>query len=233
MTDTNTDVRRAIADVELLRRVLNQVEQKKTEHRSVGLFGATLNANILLQGGAFCIALVFVIIEVLSGRGISAFIMLGREAGEFPLWGIGLMACLVLAMIVSLYLVLWRAAQNSGEEFNTYIARNFRYARHLSYTSDLLMKFIAISLILLVGQPQWIAPLLLAFTGDYLLQGRLFTLPTRVGAVLGVFCMAAGFIQFVNDSSELLVPFVVFIVITGISLGRLLHLYRQQNGFGD
>ena len=114
MTDTNTDVRRAIADVELLRRVLNQVEQKKTEHRSVGLFGATLNANILLQGGAFCIALVFVIIEVLSGRGISAFIMLGREAGEFPLWGIGLMACLVLAMIVSLYLVLWRAAQNSG-----------------------------------------------------------------------------------------------------------------------
>ena len=48
MTDTNTDVRRAIADVELLRRVLNQVEQKKAEHRSVGLFGATLNANILL-----------------------------------------------------------------------------------------------------------------------------------------------------------------------------------------
>ena len=132
MTDSNTDVRRAIADVELLRRVLNQVEQKKAEHRRVGLFGATLNANILLQGGAFCIALVFVIIEVLSGRGISAFIMLGREAGEFPLWGIGLMACLVVAMIVSLYLVLWRAAQNSGEEFNTYIARNFRYARHLS-----------------------------------------------------------------------------------------------------
>ena len=159
--------------------------------------------------------------------------MLGREAGEFPLWGIGLMACLILAMIVSLYLVLWRAAQNSGEEFNTYIARNFRYARHLSYISDLLMKFIAVSLILLVGQPQWIAPLLLAFTGDYLLQGRLFTLPTRVGVVLGVRCLAARFIQFVNHSSELLVPFVVFIVITGISLGRLLYLYRQQNGFGD
>ena len=126
MTDSNTDVRRAIADVELLRRVLNQVEQTKAEHRSVGLFGATLNANILLQAGALCVALVFVIIEVLSGRGISAFILLGREAGEFPLLGIGLMACLVLAMIVSLYLVLWRAAQNSGEEFNTYIARNFR-----------------------------------------------------------------------------------------------------------
>ena len=132
MTDSDTDVRRAIADVELLRRVLNQVEQKKAEHRSLGLFGTTLNANILLQSGALCIALVFVIVEVLSGRGISAFIMLGREAGEFPLWGIGLMACLVVAMIVSLYLVLWRAAQNSGEEFNTYIARNFRYARHLS-----------------------------------------------------------------------------------------------------
>ena len=233
MTNSDTDVRRAIADVELLRRVLNQVEQKKGEQRSVGLFGATLNANILLQSGALCIALVFVLIEVLSGRSMSAFIMLGREAGEFPLWGIGLMACLVVAMIVSLYLVLWRAAQNSGEEFNTYIARNFRYARHLSYISDILMKFVALSLILMVGQPQWIAPLLLAFTGDYLLQGRLFTLPTRVGVVLGVLCMAVGFIQFFTDSSELLVPFVVFILITGISLGRLLYMYRQQNGFGD
>ena len=233
MTDSDTDVRRAIADVELLRRVLNQVEQKKAEHRSLGLFGTPLNANILLQSGALCIALVFVIIEVLSGRGISSFIMLGREAGEFPLWGIGLMACLVVAMIVSLYLVLWRAAQNSGEEFNTYIARNFRYARHLSYISDLLMKFVALSLILMVGQPQWIAPMLLAFTGDYLLQGRLFTLPIRVCVVLGVLCMAAGFIQFFSDSAELLVPFVVFILITGISLGRLLYMYRQQNGFGD
>ena len=35
MTDSNTDVRRAIADVELLRRVLNQVEQKKAEHLSL------------------------------------------------------------------------------------------------------------------------------------------------------------------------------------------------------
>ena len=95
------------------------------------------------------------------------------------------------------------------------------------------MKFVALSLILMVGQPQWIAPLLLAFTGDYLLQGRLFTLPIRAGVVLGVLCMAAGLIQFFSDSAELLVPFVVFILITGISLGRLLYMYRQQNGFGD
>ena len=35
-------------------------------------------------------------------------------------------------------------------------------------------------------------PLLLAFTGDYLIQGRLFTLPTQGAVLLGVTCIAAG-----------------------------------------
>ena len=52
MNDDPLDVRQAVADVALLRRVLHQIEQKRTDQESAGLFGTTLNANMLLQGGA-------------------------------------------------------------------------------------------------------------------------------------------------------------------------------------
>ena len=180
MKDDPLDVRQAIADVALLRRVLHQIEQKRTDQESAGLFGTTLNANMLLQGGALCVALALAIIEIFSNNASSLEPMiLGNESLDLRLAGIGIVALMLLGMITALYFVLWRAARHNGEEFGAYIARNFRYARHVSYLSDLLMKFFAVALVLLAGQSQWVAPLLMAFTGDYLLQGRLFTLPTK------------------------------------------------------
>ncbi len=42
MNQDEVDIRRAIADVELIRRVLDQVEAKKPATPTVGLFGVTL-----------------------------------------------------------------------------------------------------------------------------------------------------------------------------------------------
>ena len=166
MKDDPLDVRQAIADVALLRRVLHQIEQKRTDQESAGLFGTTLNANMLLQGGALCIALALAIVEIFSDNVISRAMILGNESLDLRLAGIGIVALMLLGMITALYFVLWRAARHNGEEFGAYIARNFRYARHVSYLSDLLMKFVAVALVLLAGQSQWVAPLLMAFTGD-------------------------------------------------------------------
>jgi hypothetical protein len=230
MKDDPPDVRQAIADVALLRRVLHQIEQKRTDQESVGLFGTTLNANMLLQGGALCVALTLAIIEISSDNVISRAMMLGNESLDLRHAGIGIVALMLLGMITALYFVLWRAARHNGEEFGAYIARNFRYARHVSYLSDLLMKFVAVALVLLAGQSQWVAPLLMAFTGDYLLQGRLFTLPTKVAVTLGVVCIGGALLQFLSRSDSLLIPLAVFSVISAFSVGRLVHLYKNQGG---
>ena len=230
MKDDPLDVRQAIADVALLRRVLHQIEQKRTDQESAGLFGTTLNANMLLQGGALCVALVLAIIEIFSDNAISRAMILGNESLDLRLAGIGIVALMLLGMITALYFVLWRAARHNGEEFGAYIARNFRYARHVSYLSDLLMKFVAVALVLLAGQSQWVAPLLMAFTGDYLLQGRLFTLPTKAAVALGVVCIGGALLQFLSHSDSLLIPLAVFSVISAFSVGRLLYLYQNQGG---
>ena len=230
MKDDPLDVRQAIADVALLRRVLHQIEQKRTDQESAGLFGTTLNANMLLQGGALCIALALAIVEIFSDNVISRAMMLGNESLDLRLAGIGIVALMLLGMITALYFVLWRAARHNGEEFGAYIARNFRYARHVSYLSDLLMKFVAVALLLLAGQSQWVAPLLMAFTGDYLLQGRLFTLPTKAAVALGAVCIGGALLQFLSHSDSLLIPLAVFSVISAFSVGRLLYLYQNQGG---
>jgi|TARA_Y100000031_G_scaffold6203_1_gene7615 hypothetical protein len=230
VSQDEVDIRRAIADVELIRRVLDQVEAKKPATPTVGLFGVTLTANIVLQALALAGALLLTLIELLTRQALTDALVLGGQSPDLRLLGIGLMAAILASLVIVLYFVLWRAARHSGEEFNTYIVRNFRYARLMSYLSDLFLKFAVISLVMLAGQPQWVAPLLLAFTGDYLIQGRLFTLPTQGAVLLGVGCIAAGIIQFLLDSPALLLPLALFSIIGTISIGRLVRLYRQQNG---
>jgi hypothetical protein len=226
MTQNELSVRKAIADVELIRRVLDQADHKTAK---AGLFGVTLTANIVLQGLALTSAILLVAIELFSGGALTDLLMLGGQSPELRLVGIGVIASILAGLVILLYFVIWRAARHSGEEFNSYVVRNFRYARLLSYLSDLMMKFGAIALVLLAGHPEWIAPLLLAFTGDYLVQGRLFTLPTRMAVILGAICVGAGVLQFIVGLEQLLVPLIVFSVIACISTGRLIRLRRQQS----
>ena len=228
MSPEELNVRKAIADVELIRRVLDQAEKNDSPAQTVGLFGVTLTANIILQSIALAGAVLLLIIELLTRGGITELLMLGATLPDIRLLGIGLMAGILIGLVILLYFVIWRAARNSREEFNAYIVRNFRYARLLSYLSDLLLKFAAVALVMLAGHPDWIPPLLLAFTGDYLVQGRLFTLPTRSAVILGAICIAIGLCQFLAGIQTLLVPLTVFTVVAALSTGRLMRLHRTQ-----
>ena len=231
MADEQLNVRKAIADVELIRRVLDQVDQAQSRPAAptAGLFGVTLTANIILQSLALTGTGVLLLVEVLGDGILTRTLMLGRQSPDLSLIGIGLMGSILVGLVILLYFIIWRAARHNGEEFNAYIVRNFRYARLLSYLSDLLMKFTAVALVLLAGRPEWIPPLLLVFTGDYLVQGRLFTLPTRTAVLLGALCIAIGLFQFVAGLESLIPPLAVFSAIASVSIGRLIRLHRVQN----
>ena len=168
------------------------------------------------------------LLEDRSGGALTEMLMLGATFPDIRLVGIGFIAGILIGLVILLYFVIWRAARNSGEELNAYIVRNFRYARLLSYLSDLLLKFTAVALVMLAGHPEWVPPLLLAFTGDYLVQGRLFTLPTRLAVLLGTLCIAAGLYQFLAQIPTLLTPLAVFTLVALISMTRLIRLHRGQ-----
>ncbi|OUU56202.1 MAG: hypothetical protein CBC21_08290, partial [Proteobacteria bacterium TMED61] len=129
MSPEELNVRKAIADVELIRRVLDQAEKSDSPAQTVGLFGVTLTANIILQSIALAGVVLLLIIELLTHGGITELLMLGATLPDIRLLGIGLMAGILIGLVILLYFIIWRAARNNREEFNAYIVRNFRYAR--------------------------------------------------------------------------------------------------------
>jgi len=225
MSSVNFDVQRALGDIALIRRTLDQTEQDQLDSRLVGV---TLEANLVLQAVAFASAVLLVLLEVMSGHSITHTLTTGSQIDEFRRFGIGIMGFILVGLLITLYFVLWRAAIHNGENIGAYITRNFRYVRNLSLISDLLMKFITLALLLLANRPEWVAPVLLAFTGDYLLQGRFFTFPTKVSVMLGVACIAGGLAQFFSGSPSLLFPLAVFTLVAGLSTVRLALRQQQQ-----
>lgn len=229
MASEELDIRKAIADVELIRRVLNQAENQPVEAPHVDLLGVTVTANLAIQTVAVALAGALLLTEALGQRYLSRLLELGATAPDLRLLGVALIAGLLVGLVILLYLVIWRAARNSGEDFNQYLVRNFRYARLLSYLSDLFIKFVAVSLLILGGHTAWIGPLLLVFTGDYLIQGRLFTLSTRVAIGLGAFCIVAGLVQFFMGVVSLLPALVFFTAIGAASMGRLIRIRKATD----
>lgn len=229
MASEELDIRKAIADVELIRRVLNQAENEPVEAPHVDLLGVTVTANLVIQAVAVALAGALLLTEALGQRYLSRLLELGAAAPDLRLLGVALIAGLLVGLVILLYLVIWRAARNSGEDFNHYLVRNFRYARLLSYLSDLFIKFVAVSLLILGGHTAWIGPLLLVFTGDYLIQGRLFTLSTRVAIGLGAFCIVAGLVQFFMGVVSLLPALVFFTAIGAASMGRLIRIRKATD----
>jgi hypothetical protein len=225
MNTTKFDIQKALTDIALIRRTLNQTDQEQMDTKLVGV---TLDANIILQALAFVTALTLFMVEIVSNNTIMQTLMAAGKVDDLRHFGIGLMGFTLAGLFITLYFVLWRASLHNGESMQSYISRNFKYVKNLSLISDVLMKFITISLLLLAGKAEWIAPVLMAFTGDYLLQGRLFTIPTKTSAVLGAVCLATAFVQFINDSHSLTLPLGVFTLIAGISMARLVIRYQQQ-----
>jgi hypothetical protein len=225
MSSSKFDVQKALADIALIRRTLDQSEQDQLDSRLVGV---TLEANLLLQAVAFVAVFALFLLEAVFRNPITPNIITGSQVDEFRRFGIGIMGFILVGLLITLYFVLWRAAIHNGENIGAYINRNFRYVRNLSLISDLLMKFITLAILFLANRPEWVAPVLLAFTGDYLLQGRFFTFPTKTSVVLGVACIAGGLAQFFSHSPSLLIPLAVFAVIAGLSTVRLALRQQQQ-----
>ncbi len=225
MKDDSLAVQQALNNISLLRQVLNHADQTQSDSNVVG---GTLYAHLLLQTIAFATALALLITEFFTGNSMSETLLSGDKDVQLASFGIYFMGFILAGFLLVLYFIVWRTAKHNGEDMAAYIARHFKYMHHLSLISDVLMKFIAISLLMLAGKQQWIAPLLMAFTGDYLLQGRLFTIPTKLSIALGVVCIGLAFYQFSSQTGLLIFPLAVFAIVTCISCTRLALRYRKQ-----
>jgi hypothetical protein len=129
---------------------------------------------------------------------------------------------LLLLLTIGYGMVAYKAWQQK-QELDEYITRYFTYFKNLSLFSDVVIKFIAFSAIILAGKPEWVAPALLLFTGDWVLQGRFFIIKQKLSLLLGAVCFIGAITMFCYGHALILVPLIIFLMIGGISLMEVLR----------
>ncbi len=212
----NQQIQQAIADINIIRRLIES-PRPNTESPSAK------TAKIMVLSLALLISVLAIIFESANAARFDSLLKFTKGDGELTFGSIFYMGYTLMVVLAALYFVLWRGAQRDEENLNSYISKNFTYVKNLSLVSDLFLKFTTIAVVIVLGAPQFISALLLLFTGDYLLQGRLFVLPIRVTIALGVACIiGAGILCYLNEST-FLIPLWVFASLAAASIAYLLN----------
>ena len=215
------NVQQAIRDLATIRRAVERTTDAVDPKVSL----ITIETNLILQLAAVVIAAVFFIIELTTGHKNTTMMLISANNPELRLIGIIEVALALILLCTTLYFIVYRAAKESSREFHDYLAKNFIYLKNMSFLSDLFVKFTIFSLLIAAGKPAWVSPVLLLFIGDYLIQGRFFTLPTKEGLLLGIFCVAAASLQMVNGSALLIWPLLAFIAA---GVASILHNLQER-----
>jgi len=220
----NNSIQSAVNDLAMIRRA---IQKAAGEDPSIPAHKTAMDAGLVIQGLCLIIAVCLLAFELFSGREMTEIMMISATDQELGWIGLTQVALVGLALLMCVYFLVWRAAHHSGQSFNDYLVKNFQYLRNLSFVSDLLVKFIPLSLVVLAGRPEWVAPLLSLYIADYLFQGRFFTLSTRVSLVLGSASLVAAAAQYYGQSTQLVWPLFHFAVISTASMIHLLGARRD------
>lgn len=217
-------IQSAVGDLATIRRA---IEKAGGQDSSIPANRIAIDAGLIFQGLCLLVAVALLVFELVSNRDMTEIMMLSTHNEEVGLFGLAQVAMVGLALVVCIYFLAWRAAHHSEQSFDEYLLRNFQYLRNLSLVSDLLVKFIPLSLLVIGGHPEWIAPLLSLYIADYLIQGRFFSFPTRASLVFGIASVIAAAVQFLSHSAQLLWPLVHISVIMAISMFFLVSAKRE------
>jgi hypothetical protein len=218
-------IQSAVNDLAVIRRA---IEKAGSEDTGVPPNAVAVDAGLLFQGLCLLIAAALIGFELISSGSMTSTMMISAHDTEIGLLGLAQVAFVAATLLMCLYFIVWRAARHAGQSFQDYLVRNFQYLRNLSLVSDLLTKLIPVSLLVLAGHPEWVAPLLCLYVADYLVQGRFFSMPVRVSLLLGVAALAVAVSQYLLHSPNLLWPLILFACATAVSLLFLVRARLEQ-----
>ena len=221
MSVETEDLRQAMDDLRMIRRAveLTSGESAKTSKRAV-------SPIIFLHVALLAAVLVLFFGEAASGATTGALL---ASATDVQLRTLGLLNLfwLTICFAVLFYAIAWFGARAEDEDFTVYLAKNFSYLKNLSQLSDLAVKFSAIALVIVAAHPQFVAPLLTLFLGDYLFSGRLFVLPPKLAIISGAVCFCAAIAQFICRSPSAIYPLGFAAALLCVSLLQLTAKYKR------
>lgn len=224
MTD-QISIDQAVRDLADIKRAIDHAQRNTSGSQGISIAGLHVVLHVL----ALAAALLCLLLAIFFRPEFNAAFMGAFENWSSRFWLTGIVTAVTLVGTFFFYGLVWREARRQSESFEQYVARYFGYLRNLSFLSDLFIKFTGVSLVILAGRPDWVAPLLCIFTGDYLVQGRFFVLPIKVALGLGLFCIIFGAINLALYNLEIDYALMLFIGVAAGSLANILLMRRKQH----
>jgi hypothetical protein len=220
-----TDVQYLAQDIAALQRSIQNFEKNKSGQIVESGYQANKRMQILIT--LFCLGL---FLFELIGTNIITKTILEKNGDEKVRWmmtvfiGFVVIACLAVGRVA-----VSQAAKSLQDDLENYLKRNFSYLRNQSHSADMLIKYVIVAMFILGQKPDWIAPMLFIFTGDYLFQSRYFTLPPKFTRLLGLASIFLGALQFSLQSALLIFPLAWFFALNVLSLFYLKTLKRVDD----
>lgn len=212
---------KALADVAIMKRALRQINEHGT------LSASSFQTHLLISLGLLVFTLVFAGIDMIDGRMTSA-LMISSLSRDMQREGINQVGLFLMLVTGATYAFLALQARKQEQPVSTYAARSFSYFKNLSFLSDVFVKYAVFSLVILAGKPEWVAGLLVLFTGDLVFQGRFFVFSALVSGIIGIACFVLTFYMLHHHVVALIWPLTVFAVITCLNIVNLLRMSTRQ-----
>lgn len=225
--ENNIEVQKAIEDLAYIKRAIEQ-SQKDCETNSDVRMTVTKTYR-LLNSTIFIMASLLFAVELFYGNINTKYLLASVSNSSVRISSMFETGVFLALLLLALYIIVYEASRKAGKEFNYYLAKNFAYLKNLSLFSDLLVKYIIFCLIIIAGRPDWIAPVLFFFLGDYLINGRVLYLPVRIGLICGATCFIAGFIQIAFASALLIWPLLMLAFASLLSIVWTNSTYKNSN----
>lgn len=218
---------KALEDLSTIRGAIERVRFERSNGEAA--YQHSLQASTLVQVGGLIGAGIFLIIELFSSNFNTVLMLASAEDRDIQIMGLTHTATLLFLLVFALYIVTFRASQSARSDVPTFLVRYFRHLSSVALLSDLVLKYFFFAALIVTGHPEWVAPLFTLFIADYLFQGRYFTLSSHLSLLLGALCIVAAVVQYSMSSSLLLIPLIVFTVVSVISLFHLRSLKKNSN----
>ena len=217
-------IQHAIADLNAIRNALDRAEAKQQK----GSFTpGTLHRALYLT--LIAISCAVLAMEILHIFPVTAALYATHYSWTLRYMTISGMALVLILILLVFYGLTHHVARKSGESLQEYNQRNFATISSIAFLSDLLIKFVGLSVVVLSGRGDWVAALLVIYTGDYLLQGRLFLIPVQYAIPAGIFCFTIGTLQLLFWTGWIYWPFGLFILA---NVASLYFSYKTASGRG-
>lgn len=209
-----------LEDIEYLKKTLLSSGNKEGVHVETIDTHFILNILSLVVMGFLCM------LETLS-HVITLDLLASKDLPSLQSVGLFNTATFLVTMIVGYIAVIYTSAKKGKTSAHKFASDHFVYYKNFAICWDIFLKFCIFSMVVLAGKPEWIAGLLVIFTGDMIVHGRHFYLPLKQSAIAGALSFATGLALLVLGISDINAFFTTFIVINLWSLMNIIALRRK------